>query len=414
MSMFHRVPILWCQGNLMAAKKFRKHIVILRQLFRSFAGVRLVLIFAAVMLLSSLVVFFVEHTRNEGFVTFFDSLWWTIVTVSTVGYGDRYPVSVSGRVIAILIMFLGVGVMGTVTGRIASFLLERRMKAEKGLLSYEKLKGHFIICGWKREMDIFLRVILSNNQELDSEQMVLINRASSEEINNLRSDELLKNVRFVFGDYIEERDLLRAGIKDAGRVLVVADHFAQGNLQQIDSKTVMAVMTIKNLNKKAYVCAELLDTKFEKYLKLSHCDEILLSREFSRSMLASAAQGVGTSHVVSALLAHEGGAQMTTIDLPDSFVGATYEEVRHYCNKDNRMLLIGLLENTGNLLARKSEALRETQKNPDIHKIITDLRTIKELTANVPVINPPPDYSIKKYSRGIVINGSTTGEVVAT
>lgn len=398
----------------MAEKKYAKCIAPLRALFRSLAGLRLLFLFIAVMLLSSMVVFFIEHTRNEGFVTFFDSLWWTIVTVSTVGYGDRYPVSVGGRIIAILIMFLGVGVMGTVTGRIASFLLERRMKAEKGLLSYEKLKGHFIICGWKREMDVFLRVILSNNSGLDSHQMVLVNRASSEAIDKLRSDELLKNVRFVFGDYIEERDLLRAGIKDAGRVLVVADHFAQGNLQQIDSKTVMAVMTIKNLNKKAYVCAELLDTKFEKYLRLSHCDEILLSREFSRSMLASAAQGVGTSHVISALLAQEeGGAQMTTIDLPNSFIGATYEEVRHYCNENSRMLLIGLLENTGNLIARKSEALRETQKNPDISEIITDLRSIKELTANVPVINPPPDYCIKKYSRGIVINGSSVGEVIA-
>jgi voltage-gated potassium channel len=286
------------------------------------------------------------------------------------------------------------------------------MKEEKGLLNYEKLKGHFIVCGWKREMNMFLLDVLANNPKIDPQQIVLINKASPEEINQLRSDERLKNVRFVQGDFIEERDLIRAGVKEAQRILVVADHYTEGNLQQIDSKTVMAVMSIKNLNKKAYVCAELLDNKFEKYLRLSHCDEVLLSREFSRTMLVSAAQGVGTSHVVFTLLDRQSGVQMTTIDLPDSCIGHTYDEVRQQCTINQKMLMIGLLENTGNLIVRKSEALRETQKNPNIDQIITDLRSIKELSANVPVINPPSDYRVKKYSRGIVINGSTIPEAI--
>ena len=382
----------------------------LQSLLRSIAGIRLILIFAAVLLLSSLLVYFIERGRNNGFTTIFDSIWWTIVTVSTVGYGDRFPVSTLGRLIAILIMFLGVGVMGIVTGRIASFLLERQMKEEKGLLNYDRLRGHFIICGWKREMGLLLIEMLDNNPVLEPRLIVLINKASPGEISQLRSDERLKDIRYVNGDFIEERDLIRAGVREASRILVLADHYTEGNLQQIDSKTVMTVMSVKNLNKTAYVCAELLDNKFEKYLRLSHCDEVLLSREFSRSMLVSAAQGAGTSHVIFSLLAQESGARITTIDLPGSLTGATYDAVRRFCTEQHRHLLIGLLENTGNLIARKSEALRETQKNPDIEQIITDLRSIKELAANVPVINPPDDYPVRKYTRGIVICGTTTSE----
>ena len=393
-------------------KNRKRFVSIINITVRTLAGFRLLFIFAAVLVLSSIVVYSFEHTRNEGFTSFFDSFWWTIVTVSTVGYGDRYPLTVSGRIIAICIMFLGVGVMGTVTGRIASLLMERQMKEEKGLLSYEKYKGHFIVCGWKREMNILLLDLLTSNPSLDPQQIVLINSAPPEEINQLRSDDRLKNIRYVHGDFIEERDLIRAGVKEAIRILVVADHYTQGNLQQIDSKTVMAVMSIKNLNKKAYVCAELLDNKFEKYLKLSHCDEVLLSREFSRTMLVSAAEGIGTSHVVFTLLDKKGGVQMTTIDLPETSIGQTFEKVRKECTTHRDMLMIGLLENTGNLIARKNEALRETQKNPNIDQIITDLRTIKHLTANVPVINPPPDYLVKKYSRGIVIDGSSVSKVM--
>jgi len=382
------------------------------RILKSIAGIRLALIIVAVLLLSSLLIHIVEHGRNEGFTSLFDSIWWTIVTVSTVGYGDRFPVTTAGRLIAILVMFLGVGVMGTVTGRIASLLLERQMKEEKGLLSYEKLKGHFIICGWKREMRLLLNEMLDNEPNLDPQQIILINKATPGEMNQLRSDERLKDIRFVSGDFIEERDLLRAGVKEASRILVLADHYAQGDLQQIDSKTVMAVMSIKNINKKAYVCAELLDNKFEKYLRLSHCDEVLLSREFSRSMLVAASGGQGTSHVIFALLARESGAQITTIDIPDMMIGQTYAATVRYFSDDTRQLLIGLLENTGNLISRRSEALRETQKNPDIERIISDLRSIKELEANVPVINPPADYLIKKYTRGIVICGSTVAEAV--
>ena len=64
--------------------------------------------------------------------------------------------------------------------------------------------------------------------------------------------------------------LQRANIKYAKRVLVLVDNFVQGSIQEIDSRTVMAVITIKSISKSVYVCAELLDEKFERL------DEILI------------------------------------------------------------------------------------------------------------------------------------------
>ena len=57
-------------------------------------------------------------------------------------------------IIKISTIFLGVAMMGMVTGRIASFLMERQMNEEKGLLNYEKMKDHFIICGFGRMGEI--------------------------------------------------------------------------------------------------------------------------------------------------------------------------------------------------------------------------------------------------------------------
>ena len=368
-------------------------------------GLKVVLFFLTVILLSSLVVFVIERKTNEGFLSFFDSLWWTIVTISTVGYGDRLPNSLTGRIIAIVTIFVGMGIMGTVTGRIASFLMERQMKEERGLLDYSNMKGHFVICGWKREMNNVLHEILKCNPNLNPLEIVLINSATRDQVNSLRSDPELKGIKYVCGNFFEELELIRAGIKGAARILVLADYLTKGDMQQIDSKTVMTVMTIKNLNKQAYVCAELLDTKFEKYLKLSHCDEILLAREFSRSMLASASLGTGLSHVVKSLISGESGTGITTATYPESFIGKTFNELRTYFYSEYNAQLIGMLENTGNLLQRKSEALKEAQMNPDISKLIPDLRSVKTIIANDPVLNPPRDYKINKFSRGIIISG---------
>lgn len=371
---------------------------------RARPGLKVALFFVCLLLLSSVLVFLVERHRG-GFDSYFDSLWWTIVTISTVGYGDRVPNSVAGRLVAIATMMVGVGMMGIMTGRVASFLMERQMKAEKGLLNYRNLKGHFIICGWKQEMDDVLQAILANNPEVSPESVVLINKAPQEEVDAVRTDPRYEGINFVHGDLMEERDLIRAGIKGAAKVLVLADYYTPGNLQQLDSKTVMAVMTIKNLNRRAYVCAELLDTKFEKYLQLSHCEEVLLSRDFSRAMLASASSGTGLTHVIRELLGKDEGGWIETRDVPDSHIGKSYGELRDYFGDLAGAQLIGLLENTGNINDRKREALSEAQKNPDISKLIPDLKSIKTLESNKPIINPPSDYPVTRYSRGIVIRG---------
>lgn len=57
--------------------------------------------------------------------TFGDALWWAVVSVTTVGYGDRYPVTGEGRLVAVGLMLAGIALLGVVTAAIASWLVER-------------------------------------------------------------------------------------------------------------------------------------------------------------------------------------------------------------------------------------------------------------------------------------------------
>ena len=69
-----------------------------------------------------------QHTVAAGeFTNLWDGIWWAVVTVTTVGYGDLYPKSVGGRLVGMVLMFVGIGFLSLLTAAVASrFVREER------------------------------------------------------------------------------------------------------------------------------------------------------------------------------------------------------------------------------------------------------------------------------------------------
>ena len=80
---------------------------------------------AGLTLLSSAAAFTIAEDVGSGrrIGSFFDALWWAAATITTVGYGDIYPVTAAGRIVAVFTMVVGVSTLAVVTARIAQFLL---------------------------------------------------------------------------------------------------------------------------------------------------------------------------------------------------------------------------------------------------------------------------------------------------
>jgi voltage-gated potassium channel len=80
----------------------------------------------AAVLLGALAVLDAERDAPGANITSFgDAVWWACTTVTTIGYGDRYPVSVEGRAVAVVLMVVGIGVVGAVTGAVATAMFAR-------------------------------------------------------------------------------------------------------------------------------------------------------------------------------------------------------------------------------------------------------------------------------------------------
>ena len=85
---------------------------------------------ALVGFVASLAVLDAERNAPDASITTFgDAVWWTLTTISTVGYGDRYPVTFEGRVVAGALMVTGIALLGVVTASIASWFVENLRRA---------------------------------------------------------------------------------------------------------------------------------------------------------------------------------------------------------------------------------------------------------------------------------------------
>lgn len=75
--------------------------------------------------------YYFEYGTNPNVKTFGDSLYWAVVTMATVGYGDIYPMTSGGRIVAVVLIFAGVGSLGAFLAIIESYIL-RRTKVNEG------------------------------------------------------------------------------------------------------------------------------------------------------------------------------------------------------------------------------------------------------------------------------------------
>ncbi|UOQ46102.1 ion channel [Halobacillus salinarum] len=263
---------------------------ILRKLLLKMVRVNNYVLFISSAVLVLFTSFLIVVVENQTFPTFFDGFWWVMTTVTTVGYGDYFPVTAAGRIIAIVLYIVGIGLIGVVIGKIIDGLAVFRKKRLEGDIVF-KGSGHFIIIGWSQKAQFAVKEMVETEENVE---IVIIDELPEAPI-------LTENIHYLKGNASEEETLLNANVKEARSVLIFAED-QLSNDQLIDGKTLLIASTIESLSSHVHTVVEIMEERHIKNFKHVNVDEFIISNETISSLAVRSAFRKGVSGIYGQLL----------------------------------------------------------------------------------------------------------------
>ncbi len=368
-------------------------------LYKDFSNENLPKIILAVLIVIFIgggLVYLIESRTNGEFSRLLDSLWWGAVTITTVGYGDMAPVSNSGRLVAVMMMFGGIVLTSIFSGTIASIFVNRKIQEGRGLQEVN-LKNHTIICGWNRNAIGIIESFSSLSKDRKT-TLCLINEMDAEEFQMLKVKHSELDIKFVKGDFSSEKIQGRASAANAKAAIFIPDTSGNNTLDNADERTILGVLAIKSLNSEIITCAEVLKRENEGHLQRANVDSIIVNGEFSGFLLSNASVSQGIPRFVKEMLTVESEKSIHQVSIPGSFVGKTFMELSEYFLKNNRGIAIGIMSeekkmSLDDMLSDDSSSIDAFIKRKFMEAEI-DIGEEQEQGLDI-LISPSPDYNIK-------------------
>ena len=272
-----------------------------------------------------------EKGNNPGFASLGDGLWWCVVTITTVGYGDLSPITTGGKVVATIIMFIGLSFYALLTSTISSILIERARHNEGQEITISTLDHHVVICGWNDNAFTLLQDLLARPRA--PAVVVLTDCESVPRISH-------SGLHYVHADPTTSKGLARARVRHADVVVVLPEVSAQVSDQDADARTILTVLAVEQLRPQVHTIAQLLNADNAFHAHNAGVDEILTPDCFTGAMLSQAVQSPGITDVFSALFS-PGGPPVSALVMPPRFAGQRFSAVSDALLDDGTHLLLG-------------------------------------------------------------------------
>jgi len=232
----------------------------------------LLVVFSIFVLFMAFLIFNVEHNHNEHIKTFFDALYFTFITLTTVGYGDITPATDKGRLVVMVTVAGGVGLFSLFTAILSSGFIEYLERIRKGMIEFKTLKNHIVICGWNETGKYIIKEI-RENPKLFRKHIVVI---TEEEEGTIPKECFIKK-----GDPTKEEVLLSVNVPEADLVIILAEKQEHLNEDTIDARSSLVALLVKSLAPKIYIIAEYLKEENAVAARKRHlANKIIIAGEY--------------------------------------------------------------------------------------------------------------------------------------
>lgn len=243
--------------------------------------------------------------------SFFDSLYMTIISISTTGYNEVHQLSTAGRVFSMFIILTGVLAIAYVGGRTIQYFIENQVLRRRMMnIKIGKKSDHYIIGGYGRMGKFICDTFYSNK-----ESFVVI------ENNEKRIDQLIeKNYLFIRGDATNDEVLLKAGIEKAKGFIAVTG---------TDAENVFATLSARELNKDMLIVTRAIEEGSEAKLKKAGADRVVKPYELGGSRMVQLLLRPGVTEFIDVVARKRGrefDLEEVTIGSNSSLAGLTLKE----------------------------------------------------------------------------------------
>ncbi|WP_231891400.1 potassium channel family protein [Paenibacillus swuensis] len=253
----------------------------LATLIRKFNNISLLLAASAFVIICAILM---RTLEPERFTTFFNAIWYVMTTVTTVGYGDLFPETAAGKVVAMFMFVFGIGLVGVVIGKVVDGLGSFTRRKEEGRLIYKGRK-HIIMIGWSKKTEIAVNEVLESDTFTD---IIVIAQTDRLPLNHER-------LHYIQGDPTDRETLLKANTLNAKAAIIFADELIH-DASLTDGKSLLIASTIESLAPDVHTTVEIMQEKHIQNFNHIHVNDFILAQEtISRLAVRSAlSKGITT------------------------------------------------------------------------------------------------------------------------
>jgi voltage-gated potassium channel len=255
-------------------------------------------LFGMTVLVGGVTLYLTEFRANPDVNTLADGLWWTIVTLTTVGYGDISPATSMGRMIGAILMVAGMFSLALFAGIVGNSLLQAILSLRNESFRMSNITDHIVVCGYHEGVHMLLRDL---RREVGEEGDIVIFHPESRPAN------LPPSYHWVNGDPARESEIAKARVGYARSVIVVASRELPP--QQADARTILICFTIRSYlerlpatedrQRPVHLACEILEEENMRHAELAGADDIVDTSRLGFSLLSRAVFSHGSAASIS-------------------------------------------------------------------------------------------------------------------